>query len=75
MSDTNKHDLNLFESWSFGKINYLIFGIGVLVIVIGYLVMVSGETTSFQSVKLAPIILIIGYCVIIPISILYKPKK
>ncbi len=75
MNDAKKHDLNLFESWSFGKINYLIFGIGVLVIIIGYLVMISGETTSFQSVKLAPIILVIGYCVIIPISILYKPKK
>ena len=35
----------------------------------------SGETTSFQSVKLAPVILVLGYCVIIPISLLYRKKN
>jgi len=66
---------SLFHSWSFGKINYQLFGIGLLVIIIGYIVMVTGETESYQSVKLAPIILLVGYCVIIPAAILVKPKE
>jgi len=37
--------------------------------------MATGETESIQSVKLAPVILLIGYCVIIPAAILIKPKK
>jgi len=65
----------LFHSWSFGKINYQLFGIGLLVIIFGYIIMAMGDTESFQSVKLSPVILIIGYCVIIPAAILVKPKK
>ena len=50
----------------------MFFAIGIAVVVLGYLLMAYGETTSFQSVKLAPILLVIGYCIIIPISIVYK---
>jgi len=70
----NQDNKTLFHSWSFGKINYLLLGIGLLVIITGYLIMVTGETESYQSVKLAPIILILGYCVFIPSAILIKPK-
>jgi len=65
----------LFHSWSFGKINYLLFGIGLFVIIWGYIIMAMGDTESFQAVKLSPVILIIGYCVFIPAAILVKPKK
>lgn len=65
----------LFDSWSFTRTNYLIFGIGLLTIVLGYILMATGETTSIQSVKVAPVVLVIGYCVIIPIAILYKSDK
>ena len=58
--------------WPFNKFNYLIFGIGLLTIVFGYILMATGETTSIQSVKIAPVVLVIGYCIIIPIAILYK---
>ena len=68
-------DHSLFNSWNFKSINYLIFGIGLLTVLFGYILMATGETTSFQSVKLAPIILVIGYCVIIPTSILVKSKN
>ena len=36
--------------------------------------MASGETDSIQSVKIAPLILILGYCILIPAAILVKPK-
>ena len=74
MKQWNQDNKALFHSWSFGKINYLLFGIGLLVIITGYLIMATGETESYQSVKLAPIILILGYCVLIPAAILIKPK-
>ena len=64
----------LFHSWSFNKINYQIFGIGLAIIIFGYIMMATGETDSYQSTKIAPLILTLGYCVIIPLSILYKKK-
>ena len=74
MKQGNTDNKPLFHSWSFGKINYLLFVIGLLIILLGYLIMATGETNSIQSVKFAPLILVLGYCVIIPIAILIKPK-
>ncbi len=54
--------------------NYIIFGIGVLMIVLGYVIMATGETYSFQSLTVAPLVLLIGYLVIIPIAILIGPN-
>ena len=58
--------------WPFNKFNYLIFGIGVLTIIVGYILMSSGSVNSFQSVRLAPLLLFIGYVILIPISIFLK---
>ena len=74
MKQRNTDNKTLFHSWSFGKINYQLFGIGLVVIAIGYIIMATGATDSYQSVKLAPLILILGYCVLIPAAILIKPK-
>ena len=63
-----KEDKARFE-WPFGRRNYLIFGIGLAVIIIGYIALASG------SITLAPLLLVIGYCVLIPISIMIKDKK
>ena len=66
---------NLFDSWSFLKINYLLFILGIISIITGYIIMGLGETYSFQSLTLAPIILTIGYLVLIPAALLYKDKE
>ena len=55
--------------------NYLIFGIGLFFIMIGYILMSLGDTESFLSTKLSPIILLIGYCILIPLSLMLKFKK
>lgn len=58
------------------RINYMILGLGVVVVFIGFLVMAAGDAVSPLSVTISPIILFIGFCVIIPIGIIYKqPKK
>ncbi len=54
--------------------NYQIFGIGILVIILGYISLSQGPANSFWSLTLAPILLVFGYCVIIPISIFYKKR-
>ena len=69
--DSEKTD-SLFESWSLSKTNYLLFGIGLFLIIIGYILMGNGEVNSFQSLTLAPLMLFIGYLIVIPLSILIK---
>jgi hypothetical protein len=50
----------------FGKKNYVIFGLAALVILGGYILLSKG------SITLAPIMLLLGYLVLIPIGILAK---
>jgi hypothetical protein len=53
----------------FTRKNYILFAIGLLVIVLGYV------TLGYGSITLAPILLVLGYCVIIPIAIIINGKK
>ena len=71
-SDSNA---SLFESWDFTTINYILFGIGLALIIVGYLVMVAGEVNSFQSLTLAPIMLFIAYIIVIPAALIYREKS
>ena len=57
----------IFHSWPFGRKNYLLFLIGVMMIVSGYVLMYLTADIVW-----APVMLVIGYCVIIPISIMIK---
>jgi hypothetical protein len=52
--------------------NFLIMGIGLLVIILGYVAMIEGSVEGFLPLVASPILLVIGYCVIIPLGILYK---
>jgi len=58
----------------FGRENYIIFLIGILLIILGYIFLAQGPADSFWSLTLAPILLVISYCIIIPISIIYRKK-
>jgi len=69
-----KH-VHLIEGWAFTRKNYFIFAIGVLLIALGYWVMASGETTSTQSLTVAPIMLFLGYIIVIPAALIYRDKK
>ena len=66
---------SLFKSWSLSKINYILFGIGLTLIILGYILMGKGEVYSFQSLTLAPIMLFIGYIIVIPASLIYRDKN
>jgi hypothetical protein len=56
-------------AFAFTRANHLTLFIGLVVIVIGYI------TLRMGSITLAPLLLVLGYCVIIPIGILLRPKK
>ncbi len=66
----NKDKVNF--QWPYKRKNYVLFGIGVFVIILGYLIMYLGEVNSFQSLTLSPIILLIGYLIIIPYALLHR---
>jgi membrane protein YdbS with pleckstrin-like domain len=57
------------------KRNYLYLLLGVVVIVIGFYFMSIGPWDSFSSLVISPILLVIGYVFIFPMSILHKEKK
>ena len=65
----------LFQAWSFDKENYVFFIAGIFLVILGYIIMAAGETYSFQSLSLAPILLFVGYIILIPIALIYKKDK
>ena len=62
------------QGFTFGKRNLLLLSIGLFSIVIGFILMAQEPVDGFLSRTLAPIILVIAYLVIIPISIIAKNK-
>ncbi len=59
----------------FTKENYYLLLIGVGVIILGYILMEIGGAYDALALVVSPIILVIGYCVIIPFAIFYKKKE
>ena len=53
----------------FSKRNWQWLGAGVVVIIAGFI------SLSMGSMTLAPILLVLGYCVLIPVGILVGPSK
>ena len=70
MENKNKKALQFL--WPYKRKNYVLFGVGVFVIIVGYLIMYLGEVNSFQSLVISPLLLLVGYLVIIPMAILIK---
>jgi len=56
-------------SLPFGKTNMMLFALGLLAVILGFI------TLSFGSDTIAPILLVLGYCVIIPAAIIWKDKR
>jgi len=58
--------------WS--KENYIFLGVGILLLFVGYIFMAQGNWDSSISLTLSPIVLIIAYLIVFPLSIFYKKK-
>jgi len=50
----------------FSKKNTMFFGIGLILVIIGFILLAAGDIT------LAPIVLVVGYLVFFPLGILLK---
>lgn len=59
----------------FTKKNKRFFLLGLGLIVVGYIFLRIPPAEGFFSLTLAPILLVAGYCVVIPIAILIRDKK
>jgi len=52
----------------FRKPNYILFGAALLVIALGFVLLAGG------SITMAPLLLVVGYAVLVPLAILYRPR-
>ena len=59
----------------FSRQNRLLFGVGILVIIVGYILLRIPPAEGFWSLTAAPIVMVVGYCVLIPIALLRKPRR
>ena len=74
-NNKDNSSVELFQDWSFEKENYVFFIAGIISVILGYIIMATGETYSFQSLSLAPVLLFVGYIILIPIALIYKKDK
>ncbi|MGD1045570.1 MAG: hypothetical protein ABR936_09630 [Bacteroidota bacterium] len=56
----------------FTKINYQILSAGILCIILGYVALAQDPWNGTMPLVVAPILLVLGYCVVIPIGILFR---
>jgi len=62
-------------TFPFERINYIIIGIGIIVLILGYILMAEDTVDGTMATVISPILLVLGYIVIIPYGILKKAKK
>lgn len=75
---TGKTETEREFSWPFGKKNYLLFGLGIVSIILGYITLANTAVDPNPDeggwgqifLTLSPALLVLGYCVLIPISII-----
>ncbi len=58
----------------FTKENYLLFGLGCLLLIAGFALSAQGPHDGFLSLTLSPILLVSAYVVVLPAAILYEKK-
>ena len=56
------------------RTNYLLFGLGMLLIIFGFYFMSLGEWDSSSSLLISPVLLFLGFVIVMPASILYRKK-
>ena len=57
------------------KNNYYLLYAGIGIIILGFYLMSIGPWNSFTSLVISPIVLVIGYILVIPASIFYRKKN
>ena len=55
------------------NIMFILIGIGV--VTLGYIIMGTSETMGFMALDVSPIVLLLGYLVVIPMGIMYGAHR
>jgi F0F1-type ATP synthase assembly protein I len=58
----------------FSSTNLKIFAVSFVLLIIGYVCLGQGPVNNPLSMSVAPIILVISYCVLIPIALAFRGK-
>ena len=66
---TSKKPVEVDMGFSWGRMNSLVLGVGIAMLVAGYVALSKGSTT------LAPVLLVFGYCGLIPTALLIRAKS
>lgn len=70
------------KDYAFGKTNFILIGISMIVVIIGFLMMTGASSSrevfdseifSAMRIKVAPVVCLVGFLSIIA-GIMYKPK-
>jgi hypothetical protein len=71
------------KDFAFGRMNFILLGVGMLVVVIGFLLMAGGSSTtdaynpdifSARRIKVAPIVCLLGFVSMI-YAVVHNPEK
>lgn len=71
------------RNYAFGRMNFILLGVGMLIVVVGFLLMAGGSSTaesynpdifSARRIKLAPIVCLIGFVSMI-YAVVHNPEK
>jgi len=72
---TTEEAENPAAEWPFGMKNYILFGVSLVIIIVGYICLGSGDDANDPiTLTVAPILLVIGYA-LIPFAIMARGKK
>lgn len=71
----DKKKVKRIQTLSLEPINYQIILAGVVVIIAGYFALSAKPWDNPIALNVAPVLLVLGYCVIVPIGIIYRKKK
>jgi hypothetical protein len=64
----------VFDALPFTKTNYQIFVGGVVAIILGYIALAQEPWDGFWPLDVAPVLLVLGYCILIPLGILVRKR-
>ncbi len=59
----------------FSSTNFILLGISVALLVVGFVLLGQGPIYNHLSWSVAPAILVLVYCVLFPITIMYREKE
>ncbi|UCD64305.1 MAG: hypothetical protein JSW34_02375 [Candidatus Zixiibacteriota bacterium] len=67
-SKKNAADSDNETGWPYGPRNYIALAAALVVIIVGFITLGQG------SITLAPVLLVLGYCVLLPVALIIKGK-